>query len=343
MHVQAEASGRVYYNFPLAPAPGGGRVYIADPSHRLVRVFSRGSEQAQRIIGETLPAEAEDVAFSRVRLGVPGLIAADEDGEHIYIQSFGDGETNPRAAAPRNPPVPAPTATPAAIPPVEGRPSGQVSEIRIRPSMILELDEDGELLRSLGVDGAGTGPFAQIERITADRDGLLHVLHRIDGVLALSVFQEGRLRGRYSAFDAATPEERTRYALEIEDIAPGPLGEFAIYSAAMRRRSDFDLVERIIYRQEGFAGAPIELLRSDDPQDFFGWSRPDGGFYLIKSDEDGSSALFKIFSADGEYLNNQQILFPGMRVSWRDTYLSIDGRIFTSRLYLGRFELYEWK
>ncbi|MBX7057783.1 MAG: hypothetical protein K1X75_06920 [Leptospirales bacterium] len=337
--IQAEANGRVYYNFPLAPATGGALLYVADPARRLVRVFGKGSDQAQRIIAEALPPGAEDIRLNRVKLGVPGLIAADEEGEHVYIQSFQDSAP-PRAGQPAGP---APAPLPAAPTPAEDRNSGQVSDIRIRPSQILHLDEDGKLLGALGVDGYNSASFEQIERLTADEEGLLYVLHRNAAQLTLSVFRDGALVGRYAGFPAATDEERTRYLVEIEDIAPGPRAEFAIYCAAMRRRGDFELVERIIYRRNGYEGQPLELLRSDDAQDFFGWSRPDGGFYLIKSDEDGAGALFKVFSPDGEYLNNQQIVFPGMRASWRDTYLTMQGRILTSRLYLGRFELYEWK
>ncbi|MCB1317969.1 MAG: hypothetical protein KDK27_18520, partial [Leptospiraceae bacterium] len=77
--------------------------------------------------------------------------------------------------------------------------------------------------------------------------------------------------------------------------------------------------------------------------DYVGAPRPDGGFVLMNSEEDGSSVLFKIYSPRGEYLNNRLINYPGLRGSWRETFVTPTERIFSTRMLHGNFELYEWK
>ncbi len=329
-YVQIMENGRVAYNFPIEAAMGGAAIYIADPARRLVRVFNRGAERPNRLYGETEPADLEDVRFVKLRLGIPGRTAADEDGEHVYIQSFPDSASGPAAQAP------------APVEP-ENRLSGQVSDIRVQASSILHLNEDGELLGVYGVGGYNSAPFPFVHRLTADENGLLHVAYRGAAGLTLASFKDGALVQEYREFAAGSEEEQRKYIVEMEELAPGPEGRFALACAALRKRSDYDLVERIVYRLDGPAGPPLELLRSDDSQDHFAWSRPDGGFYLMNTKEDGSRILFKIFSPEGEYLSNRLIVFPGLRISWRETFLSLDGRIYTARLFLGKFELYEWK
>ena len=111
---------------------------------------------------------------------------------------------------------------------------------------------------------------------------------------------------------------------------------------ALRDKSSYALISRRIYRMARGDGAASELLRIDDPADYFVSARPEGGFYLMTAEEDGTRILFKTFDASGEYLNNRLIVFPGLRASWRETFVDSAGRIFSSRLYLGKFELYEW-
>jgi hypothetical protein len=53
--------------------------------------------------------------------------------------------------------------------------------------------------------------------------------------------------------------------------------------------------------------------------------------------------LFKIYDSAGQYINNQLISFPGLRASWRESYLTHAGKIYTTRLYRGKFEIYEWQ
>lgn len=330
--VQLMENGRVPYNLPLRPGFDGSRAYVADPARRLVRVYSSGDNNPDSLLvpqGTTITNE--NAAIVNVRgLGIPGWTAATSD--HLYIQSF--------AAVAETPPTPDQT--------IENRPSNERSILRRAPSRIIHLDPDDDfaVLGALGVDGYNTEPFPVIDRLTADDDGLLYVLYRdAEGRPVLGIYQDGRRTGSFfPPVGVPGEEEAKRYHVVWEDIAPGRGGDFAIFSLALRRKGNFDLVQRIILRQAaGEDARPVELLRSDDPADYFMWSRNDGGFYLRNSEEDGSRMLFKIFSPEGEYLNNRLIVLPGLRASWRDTFLDIDGRIFSSRLYLGRFELYEWK
>jgi hypothetical protein len=340
--VQLMESGRVPFNLPVRPALSRSLAVITDPGRRLVRIFPIGNSESPEVILGGGPADAtpgspvSTVKRIALKAGIPGWAAIDEDGEHLFIQSFPIVDSPDAAAT---------TDDSLARPPVENRPARQISIIKQQAAHILHLDpeENYRLRGSLGVEGYGSAPFPEILRLTAEEDGLLHVLYRDDNQqMILASYRDGALAARFASFDPGTEEERRRYFVEREDIAPGRGGAFALTSIALRQKSNYDLVARIIYRQDAPAAAPVELLRIDDPQDYFVWSRPDGGFFLMNGEEDGSRILFKTFSPDGEYLNNRLIVFPGLRAAWRDTFLSLDGRIYSSRLYLGKFELYEW-
>ncbi|MEQ9363084.1 MAG: hypothetical protein RIF32_02510 [Leptospirales bacterium] len=340
--IHLQESGRVPFNLPVRPAVNASSAYIADPARKLVRAFSAGAtDLPDMVLAGAGAAAGSAVPRINVKIGVPGWLAVDEDDETLYIQSF------VRDTAPVN----------RSGQPIENRPSNQISLIRQIASTVLLLDVDDQyrIIGNLGVDGFDTAAFPEILRLFAEDEGVLHVLYRGEGranqrnasspgPLALSTYRNGTLVHRFEEFEAgaATPEEQRQYLLEWEDIVPGPGGAFAIYSVALRQKSSYDLISRRIFRRDGPEATPTELLRIDDPADYFVSSRPDGGFYLMNAEEDGSRILFKTFSPTGEYLNNRLIIFPGLRAAWRESFLDLDGRIFSSRLYLGKFELYEW-
>ena len=336
--VQLQESGRVPFNLPVQPAINTSHAYIADPSRKMVRIFRAGNSDTPRAVlaGEGAAVTSELTRYN-LKMGIPGWIAVDDDDENLYIQNFA------RDAAPLNVPDQ----------PIENRPSNQTSVLRQISSTILVLDVENEyrVKGNLGINGFDTEPFPEILRMTADENGLLHVLYRATNAapnssqeqLILTTYRDGTPVRRFDAFEgAANADERRQYFIEWEDIVPGPGGDFAIFAVSLRQKSSYDLVSRRIFRQDAPDTAPMELLRLDDPADYFVSSRPDGGFFLLNAEEDGSRILFKTFSPEGEYLNNRLIVFPGLRAAWRETFLSLDGRIFSSRLYLGKFELYEW-
>ncbi|MCR9143342.1 MAG: hypothetical protein NXI24_13905 [bacterium] len=340
--IHLQESGRVPFNLPVRPAVNASSAYIADPARNLVRVFNSGTTDVPESLLTGPGAQAgEETPRIAVKLGVPGWIAVDEDDETLYVQSF-ERDTSPVNRSEQ---------------PIENRPSNQTSIIRQMASTVLVLDVEDSFrtVGNLGVDGFDTAPFPEILRLIAEEDGVLHVLYRgaapakqrgvtAPAPLILASYRRGELLSRYAEFEAgvATAEELRQYLVEWENIVPGPGGAFAIYSVALRQKSSYDLISRRIFHRSGPEAAPVELLRIDDPADYFISSRPDGGFYLMNAEEDGSRILYKTFSPQGEYLNNRLIIFPGLRASWRESFLGLDGRIFSSRLYLGKFELYEW-
>ncbi len=342
--IQLEESGRVPFNLPVRPAANPSSAYIADPARRLIRIFNAGTADAPETVLAGTGARNQDggeVPRISLKMGIPGWLAVDEDDERLYVQSFAR-DTTPVNRSEQ---------------PIENRPSNQTSLIRQIPSTVLILDIDNGFrsVGILGVDGLDTAPFPEILRLLAEDDGLLHVLYReaspantrkgaLPAPPILATYSDGALLRRFAPFEAgaATSEEQRQYLVEWEDIVPGPGGAFALYSVALRQKSSYDLISRRIFRRDAPDAPPRELLRIDDPADYFVSSRPDGGFYLMNAEEDGSRILFKTFSPDGEYLNNRLIIFPGLRAAWRESFLDLNGRIFSSRLYLGKFELYEW-
>jgi len=325
--IQTEASGRVYFDLPARPVTDGTYLYVADPERSLVRVFSRNSSRPVKLYGGSAPAGLEDIKFVKIKAGIPGWIASDED-ENIYVQIRSPDPTKP---------------TDPELPPEERRSGITQKPGEISPSVIVHLNDQDEVLGVIGRNGYNSDSFADIVRIDAGEDGLLFVLYREAGNLNLSVFNGGKKIRALENFNPAGEDEKRKFTVIVEDIVPDAAGKFYIASLAFRNKSNYNLEYRKVFRITAENGQSHEILNIDDPDDFFAWSRPDGGFYLMRNRDEGSAVLFKIYSESGEYLNNRLISFPEFRPSWRDTFLTLQGKIFTSRLFRGKFELYEWK
>lgn len=311
---------RVIYNFPIKPVTDGNFIFILDPAQKLVRIFALASKKLVKLMGHTVPAVPEGVTWVKLPTGAPGQVAANDDG-HIFVQNY----------------LPVPEK-----PVQRSKKKKEKNEIRPGMSYIVHVNPDGEPVWTMGQDGLASEPFESIIRMDTLEGDSLYVLHRRAGRKVLSYYEEGSLLSSYDAFTPGSVEERKKYFIEIEDMVPAAQGQYVLVSAAFRHKDTHAPVYRQIYRVYA-SGDAEQLLFTEDPADYFAWSRPDGGFYMMNSEEDGSRILFKIYNNRGEYLSNRLIIFPELRESWRETYLTLQNKIYTSRLQHGNFELYEWK
>lgn len=333
---QVKMAGHVPYDLPVQPIQVGSRIYMADAERRLVRVFDNSGELTLLVAGPGVQAP-EDSRVVRVAAGVPGLIAADED-RTIYIQY--------RRAEPLKAPV-APAGQPAGPKTETENPINRIAGIfdtrdrALPPSVIVQIARDDKVAATLGQDGVGGAPFQLIYRMDIDPKNRLIVTHRVGTSFHISIYKEGT---RVVEFDnLQIKNDDKEYDVRVEEVAPSPAGDFALVCAVYRDKRSFNPVFRKLFRVDSPTSEPKQIHSTDDMRDFCGQARADGGFYMLNSEKDGSRILFKIFNPAGEYVNNRLVRFPGMHASWRRTYMNLDGRIFSSRIYRGQLELYEWK
>ncbi len=321
--VQGSLRGRVLGNIPARIVSDGSQVFAPDPARGLIRVFSTGGKPV-RILAATKPAGVEEIKITKIKSGVPGWLSSDGDG-NTYIQLL---QTEP--VEEKQKPL---------IPPEDRAAQDALLESAPAPSVILHITE--EEVTTIGKTGPGGEAFTNLLRIDAGPDELMFVLWTENGEKTLGVYQKNRRVRTFDAHEAASADERRTYQVDVEDIVADAKGDAALASVAFRSRTSYDVVSRRIYRLGG--GPPAEVYRTEDADDQFAWVRPEGGFYMLNTEPDGSRMLFKAYNKEGEYVNNRLIVFPGLRSSWRDTFLTVDGRIYSTRLFRGKLELYEWK
>ena len=321
------------YNFPIRPALSGSRIYLSDAKQKLVRVFD-DDEEPLLLLGSRRPSSLpsdSSVKYRQLDLGIPGWIAVDEDTGEIYIQSY----------APISPPV---KEEKVRLP--EKRLSGRQSRIFQSPSFILRLNKKARLIGRIGREGYNSPPFDLILQMHSDKGGPLYVLHKDRSIkeLELLVFEKGRLLRRFGmpALDHIDLDLKQKLIL-LEHIQPVADQDFVIGSLAVRKKNNFQLLERIIYRQSTPEAKARILFRNDNLIDFLVWAGSKGNFYMFQTEESGSEILLKIFSKKGVYLENRSIELPGLRYAWRDTFLDLEGRVFSSRVLQNKFVVYEWK
>lgn len=330
-NLHAMESGRVIYNLPPIPALDDDRAILIDPARQKVRIFSLQSGEVRFILENTSENKGGESGYQRynVDVGVPGIVVSNQEGD-IYVQSRPYTNTDKAVQIEE-------------VTPPENRLPGRLNpeSMTMKASRILQINEDGQLLRTIGVEGIEGAPFKNIIRMYLPANDLF-VLHNEGEYPVLTKYTGGDPTGEFSIPPASLSGEGRSLETIIEDIIPLPDGESAIASVGFRVKKDYNLAYRKIYRL-GSDGSAKELLKNDEAGDYFAWIKENGGFYLMNSYEDGSGILFKIYSPEGEYLNNRLILFPGVRGSWMETFLTFDNRILSTRINRGRYEIYEWK
>jgi len=325
-------SRRVAYNFPVKPVTDGSLFYLTDASNQMIRVFSNSGD-ISKIIADGARPVPENIKHIKVNVGIPGWVAVDDNG-NVYIQkrSPDSDEKNKNPVTENEIPEHPENAGPA-----------RLSTREFVPSTIVILDDSDILLGEMGEDGLNTEKFQTIYRMDAGDDNTLFVNHLYKGEKTLSIYKNGNLSHRIKSFNPADEKELNKYYTDIEDIVPHPEKKFAIASVIFRNKKNFDFQYRKVYHIDYETGNYEEIAWLDEPDDHFGWIREDGGFYLLHADEDGSRIKFRIYSNTGEHINNLQITLTGLRASWRETYLTLDGKFYSSRIYKNRFEFYEWQ
>jgi len=323
--IQAMINGRVPFDFPILPASDGKNVYIADPERKLVRVFS-SSGTVVKLIGETIDPATRGVTHVPIDIGIPGWIAAEPGGGSLYIQSRASQQEAQNKEAHD-----------------ERKKIMELSAVEPTPSFILQIGEQDELVRKFGPDGTDEKPFETVLRINAAADETLYVLYTQNGKKILSQFKNGKPTYKIEGFDPSSDEEKRKMHVELEDIVPYPDGKTVLASLTYHKKNNYEFQYRKIYRIDAATGTHERIAWLDDPENFFAWIHPDGGFYMQHVDDDGMRILYKIYSPEGEYLNNLQISLFGIRAGWREVFLTLNGKIYASRISRDMFEFYEWK
>ena len=190
-------------------------------------VFSDGREEALLLLGAKRPSalQAESpVNYKQLDLGLPGWLAVDEETEDIYIQSYDPLPSNEKEP----------------LPP-EKRLPGRHSRILQSPSLILKLNEEGELIGKIGQEGYYTKPFDLILQIYPDSEERLHVLHKNKETkeLELLVFEKSRLLRRFTMPELDINLQAKQNLIILEHIQPVAGRDFVIGSIAVRKKSNF--------------------------------------------------------------------------------------------------------
>ncbi len=323
---------RIYGNFPYMPSVNDDGIFLSDVSYRVVRFFPGNQANPSWILNARgTPLELE-IESTPIPAGIPGAVASNDDALYIEIHVIQEEQKKTYSPIDSNPDLPPENRLPAIL-----RPEYSTAA----PARIVRVDLDDRTVITLKDADAANATFARIDRMVMGEDDTLYVFHRKDGGPAITAYRDGVLVGTEMPRGITAPEELKNHRLEVESMIPYPGGERYLISAVFRNPSTFAPEIRKIYHQDR-NGEAREIYSTDETRDALSWAGPEGGFIMETLDDSGG-ILFKIFSAQGEYLNNQLLRFPGVRESWRETYRNLNNRIFSVRINEGNYQLNEWQ
>ncbi len=331
MQLQVKENENLAYNLPLRPVVLKSNLYVSDPDKKMVKIFSDNTNKAKLILAKERPSQlSKAITYKKIDLGIPGWLAIDRENEYLYIQSF----------------EPVPPANDKQLE-AERRLSGQHSRIFQSPSLILKVNKRGNLISKIGREGINGTPFSLILQIHTDANKKLYVLHKDiqKKELELIVFKDSKLLRRYTMPDLRSESENNsrKNIFILEHIQAIEGKNFVIGSVAIRKKSDFSFIKRIIYYQKNPEDIPQILLDNDNPSNYLTWADSEGKFYMHQTEESGSKLLFKIFSKQGKYLKNWELELPELRSSWKDIFINLQGQILSTRIVRDKFMVYEWE
>tara|TARA_Y100001937_G_scaffold90686_1_gene122742 strand:+ start:43856 stop:45079 length:1224 start_codon:yes stop_codon:yes gene_type:complete len=323
---------RIYGNFPYMPAINDDGMFLSDVSYRVVRYFPGSQAKPSWILNASGNPLKTEIETTSIPAGIPGALASNDDALYIEIHQTVEEKKKTYSPLDSNPDLPAENRLPAIL-----RPEFSTAA----PARIIRVDLDERTVTTLKDADSQNAGFDQIQRMVIGEDDTMYVFHRKNSGPAISIYRAGVLIGTESPSGIEPPEELKKHRMEIESMIPYPGGEQFLISVVFRNPSTFAPEQRKIYRQSR-GGDAAEIYSTDEDQDALSWSAAEGGFILETLDDSGG-ILYKIFSAQGEYLNNQLLRFPGVRESWRETYRNLNNRIFSVRINEGNYQLNEWQ
>ena len=323
---------RIYGNFPYMPAFNDDGIFLSDVSFRVIRFFPGSQEKAAWILNASGAKIASEVELTPIPSGIPGALAAGDDALYAEVHEIEEDKKKTYSPPDANPDLPPESRLPAILRPEYSTES---------PSIVVRIDFDERKPVVLKNRDGKPAHFGRLSRLVMGEDDTLYVFHFLDDKPAITIYKEGVLDHTEVPGEIAVPDQLKNHKLQIEQMIPYPGGQKFLLSAVFRNPSTFAPTERRIYVQSS-GGNPTVIYTTDEPGDALSWSAPDGGFILETLDDSGG-ILYKIFSDQGEYRNNQLLRFPGVRESWRETYRNLNNRIFSVRINEGNYQLEEWQ
>jgi hypothetical protein len=325
-------SERIYGNFPYMPAVNDDGIFLPDSAFRVIRYFTGNQEQPVWILNASGAPIGTEIETTNLPDGIPGNVTATDDALYVELHILTEEEKRTYSPIDSDPNLPAENRLPGIL-----RPEFSTEA----PSRIARVDLEDRTVRILLNTEGENARFTGLARMVQDGDDTIYAMHFREGIPAISVYESGAYVRTVQPGQIPVPEDRARHRMEIESLLPYPDGNTYLLSVVFRNPATFAPEDRRIYVQAGNS-SPREIYVSEEEGDALSWPARDGGFIMETLDDSGG-ILYKIFSQNGEYLNNQLLRFPGVRESWRETYRTLDNRIFSVRIDEGNYQLNEWR
>ena len=317
----------LYYEIPSRVAVVGDWLAISEPSSRVIKIYKENQLSSIIYSAESTqkrPDKKEEGAprfTESTHLGIPGMLTSGRDDD-FYALTFTTAASGE---------------------------SGATGYYKI-----IHFDIKGNFINLIGRNNQESLPFERIIWMDTDENHNLWVLYRYLGNLYLErLGKESKVLTlseedcRKTLFGENPKDTERLYTCEV--MLPFEDGEHILYAGKVqtvpREKNEslegYEFLYRT-YKVKNIVSGEVKTVfeKHSDPDSYP--ELPIGEQIYIWKPDDGDRVRAAVYNLDGDLLNNLQIEFIGKKSTWRSTYPSLNGEIYSLRVHNNELEVCRW-
>ena len=351
----------VYHEIPGKIGIEDERILISEPSSRIIKIFDEG--ELERVIksgdyysdpdnvdNTKLSTETKEVFISE--LGIPGMISTTSD-DSFYVLNYISQEKNKASSGNQE------TYNILHID-FEGKLKGvitQDTEPILKASQEVITLPEAQALKIQDIQNiSDPADFSDIQWMDVDDDGRLWVLYGNEQEMFLESYEKNKRSYRFSRKDCYASIFKNRKESKDEERACEifyPFGDGKSLLLVGRieeiesKNDDLDDTEYFfkerIFTVFNIASKTVEEIftHRSEPQENPYLPYKDDRF-IIWVTKDYNNFVLELYSISGSLKKKYQLNLEGTAHSWRSTYTTLQGNIYSIRVFKHSLMIYEW-
>lgn len=318
----------IYFEIPSRIGVSGSRLVVSEPSNKMIKIFDDGNLSAL-IVGPEVTVTNEEVKaaggperpvslFVNQHLSIPGMIAVGNDDDFYALSYVLSGV-----------------------------------EAGVGYYRVLHFDIKGNFINLIGRSMQKDLPFDSVLWMDTDEENNLWVLYRYSGGIQLDRYGEDEKSVSYSSEDCINAvigegpkQENHFYSCEVmypfyegdRALMVGKVEEVFMENKVQNRRFS----HRVYKTRDVASGSDETVFDKYSDMDSYPYL-PAGDNIFVWKTVGNRRIRFAVYDTEGDLLHNLQMELYGRQTSWRTTYSTLAGDIYSININNRSFDVIHWR